>query len=94
MTIRTFGPNIIGSAAFVILGLAAGAAVVGIPAATDSANTSVSTPTPSIAAPAHAMGNEAICTGLRIRYDNAMSLHPSDAAQARIAAQSLLDLHC
>lgn len=92
MTIRTIGPHIVGATAFGVLGLAAGAAVVGIPAATDATTTSVSTP--AVVAPAQPVGHDAICTGLRVRYDNAMSLHPSDAAQARIAAQSLLDLHC
>ncbi|WP_068273312.1 hypothetical protein [Aldersonia kunmingensis] len=92
MSIRTIGPNMIGSAAFVILGLAAGAAVVGIPAANDATTTSVSTP--AVVAPAQPVGHDEICTGLRARHDLAIRSYPSDAAQARIAAQSMLDLHC
>jgi hypothetical protein len=92
MKIRTIGPHIVGATAFVVLGLAAGAAVVGIPAATDATTTSVSTP--AVVAPAQPVGHDAICTGLRARHDLAVHKYPSDAAQARIAAQSMLDLHC
>jgi hypothetical protein len=97
MKLRTIGPHLVGATALVVLGLAAGAAVVGVPAPTDATPSAVMTSTGSNAgstSPSPQIGADAICSALRIRHDFAVRRHPSDPMQARSASQSLLDLNC
>ncbi|WP_068273304.1 hypothetical protein [Aldersonia kunmingensis] len=79
--------------AAVVLGTAAGVAgIAGLEAAT--VTTSVTVPVVAAGSPEGQPGHNEICAALRARHDNAMRLHPSDAAQARIASQSMLDMNC
>lgn len=82
-----------GATAVMVVGLAASVAVVGV-AALDAGAITPSIPNALVASPAQQGGQDDVCADLWARHKLAMELHPSDAAQARVAAQSILDLNC
>ena len=94
MQIRTIGPHIVGATGLVVLGLAVAATVVGVQV--EEPGSAATTHTAPIVAPTPAVPPEhdVICAGLRARLDLAVRNHPSDAAAARIASNTLLQMHC